>query len=176
MTSYNAAGRYQYRDFEFGVVYRAIASVLLLTSLFYLLLQEWSDAPNKRLSAIASIIYIVTIMIDMHVWLWWFKWGWVYYEIILVHTLPILVILSKLKIDIKPKHLFFTGFQIICLGFLFDIIFINIPYPDMTDELYERTITLEKIRNLIYYTGTVTLLSGIITLIKRRQAQRVISK
>lgn len=167
MSSYDAAGRYQYRDFEFGVVYRAIASVLLLISLFYLLLQEWSTSPNKRLSTIASIMYIIIIMVDMNVWLWMAQWTWVYYEIILIHTLLILIIFSKFKIHIKPKHLFFIGLAVLFIGFLYDCIFLGIPYPDMTDEIFDKNLILEKTRNVIYYFGIVTIAFGIITLVKQ---------
>jgi membrane-associated HD superfamily phosphohydrolase len=167
MTSYEPAGRYQYRNFEFEVVYRTIADWLLLTSLFYLLIQEWNSVSNKRLSTIASIIYITIIMVDMYVWLWLTHANPIYYYITLVHTFPILVIISKLKIDIKPKQLFFIGLAILLAGFLFDMVFINIPYPDMTDDIFDRNLLLEKTRNLIYYVGFVTIVFAVITFTKR---------
>jgi hypothetical protein len=163
----DSAARYQYRDFEFGLLYRNIADSLLLTSLLYLLLQEWNSTINKYLFNIASIMYIGIIMIDMNVWLWWTQWSWLYYYITLIHTLPIFVILTKLNFDIKPKHLFFISFTIVLLGFLFDTAFIQILSVDMTDELYKKTIRLEKVRNLIYYFGFITTTFALITLVKR---------
>lgn len=174
MTSYEPAGRYQYRNFEFEVVYRTIADWLLLTSLFYLLIQEWNSVSNKRLSTIASIIYITIIMVDMYVWLWLTHANPIYYYITLVHTFPILVIISKLKIDIKPKQLFFIGLAILLAGFLFDMVFINIPYPDMTDDIFDRNLLLEKTRNLIYYVGFVTIVFAVITFTKRIKSAKTV--
>ncbi|WP_026209589.1 hypothetical protein [Cytophaga aurantiaca] len=168
----DSAARYLYKDFEFGITYRTIDDWLLLTSLFYLLLQEWSTTPNKRLSAIASIVYTGVIMIDIHIWLWWTQWSWLYYYITIIHTIPILIAFSKLKIDIKPKQLLFIGLAIIFIGFLFDVIFINIPYPDMTDEIFDRNIIVEKTRNMIYYVGFVSIAFGMITLVKKNNTNK----
>jgi hypothetical protein len=167
MISYNTLPRYQYSDFEFGAAYRTIASLLLLGSLIYLLMQEWSYTPNKRLYTIASIIYTGIILVDIQVWLWMAHWSWLYYYITLIHTLPIFAILSKLKMNIKSKYLFFLGSTILLLGFLFDAAFIHILSTDMTDDLYEQTIRLEKTRNIIYYFGFITIVFGIITLVKK---------
>jgi hypothetical protein len=112
-------------------------------------------------------------MIDMNIWLWLAQWTWVYYEIILVHTLPMLIILSKLKIDIKARYLFFLGLSIVLIGFLFDIIFINIPYPDITDELFDRNLLLEKTRNIIYFVGFVTIAFALIRVVKKTTAATI---
>ncbi len=166
----DSAARYQYRDFEFGFLFRNIADFILFGSLVCLLINEWFQSFNGRTYKVISCLYIGLILVDINIWIWWTQYSWLYYYITIVHSIPILILSSRCVVGIKMKRILLTGLTFLLLGFLFNIIFNNIAYPDMTDELYQRTLRVEKIRNMIYYFGIIFISIAVIFQIKRIKA------
>lgn len=62
----------------------------------------------------------------------------------------------------KSKSLILIGVSILIIGFLFNVIFINIPPQDPSPEIIQQRIESYKAEELIYYSGFAVLTLGLI--------------
>jgi hypothetical protein len=72
--------------------------------------------------------------------------------------------MNKLKRIIKVTGFPVLGLLIVLAGFVYDVIFAGIPYQDPTPELQARYDFHSSIAGLIYKTGGIVLLVGIVVI------------
>jgi len=156
----DSPARFQYNH---NAVLRRFADIISLCSIVFLASRQWKPRGIDKFFIISCLTYFSFTILDLSVWLWWARSS-LYIYIIIIHSLPIPILLHQLLSgrQIKIKTYFITGLIICFLGFAYDIVFINIPYQDVTAELFEKSIIQEKIRNSLYYIGLIILSVGFI--------------
>ena len=166
----DVAGRYQYKDFGNPTLFRTLADIILLTACIFLAARQWTQKNIGLLYWTASLTFIVLLVPDIASWLYLTDFNPIYYYILTVFSLAILIILYDFStnMNINFKFLLIGGLLFIASGFVYDIVVINIPYQDPTDEIIDKQISNQKTLYWIYYIGLLLKITGLTRLITRK--------
>lgn len=169
-TEMNIAGRYQFDDFTYPVLFRILADIIVLISLVFIAIHAWSHKIKGPVYWTASLMYLFLTSPDIFVWLWMTDYNPIYWYFLTVHSFPILIILYNF-IDEKKvsfKFVFIIGLIFLFTGYIYEIIFINIPYQDFTPDLFDKQICNKKILYSLYYIGVNIIVLGFIRMLTRK--------
>jgi len=165
----SAPARFQFNHVS---IVRELADFLCLCSILFLTYRQWKPNGTDNYFIVSMCLFLFISILDIHVWLWWTSTGSLYLLLTIVHSLPIPYLLNQTfsNLEIKTKTFFVAGFVICVLGFLYDIVFINIPIQDITPELFEKNMRQEKIKNWFYYIGILIAVTGFVKRISEKKA------
>lgn len=163
------AGRFQYNEFDNPTIYRTIADFLLLTSLILLAMSQWTPKKKNPVYFISALTYILIIFPDINTWLWLTNGNPIYLVILIIHTLPFLMIFHNFNIDLNLdfKFTLTAGIFFLLFAFIYDIVIINITYPDPAPEVYDKFISNLKILSWLYYIGIILTITGLTHILTR---------
>jgi hypothetical protein len=159
--------RYQYGHNFF---IRASADMISLFAVAFVILRIWKRKVIDKLFIFVFVAYLLMIIPDLNVWLWWWQVSWLYLLLLAIHSFPILICLNQFlsKKDIRIKNYLASGLLLFILGFIYDVIFLGVPNQDSTQEMFEKAIQMEVFRNWFYYIGVVVILLGLVKSLKWR--------
>lgn len=151
--------RYQYGH---NLFIRALADMISLFAVVFVILRIWKRKAIDKLFIFVFVAYLILIIPDLNVWLWWRQFSWLYLLLMAIHSFPILICLNHFlsNREIRIKNYLASGLLLFFLGFIYDVIFLGVPNQDSTQEMFEKAIQMEVFRNWFYYAGVIAMILG----------------